>query len=350
MTIYNKNGAELTEAYGTHGSNIDYAYDKHGNAIFQPTSPTPGPQPVPVKKFPLSKVVSYYQAAALEMANTINGLSSQWQSFVFIPDAHGTGDRNHSQAIAMYLIDNSSVERIVLGGDYCHNGWVRSEYEKYRQPYIDNDYALYVCPVIGNHEAFGGKITEAKSCLYADFLKNKTGISGQPKNVYYYIDNTAKKTRFIFLNTSDDGNYSISQKQQEWLVSAVRLPDSSWHFVVCGHVNAGATSFTTLNMANASRVINTIAGSNGNFVGYFCGHQHIDHCGTFNGFRQTMLLNDKLENTDYYPGYSVTNRSAGQVTEQAVSVVSFNTSTRTVKVRRIGAGWASRIATLQYTY
>ena len=63
----------------------------------------------------------------------------------------------------------------------------------------------------------------------------------------------------------------------------------------------------------------------------------------------TMLC-DKFENVNYYDGISVTNRVADTITEQAVSVLSFNFKQRRVVLRRIGAGWSSVLETMQFSY
>jgi hypothetical protein len=54
-----------------------------------------------------------------------------------------------------------------------------------------------------------------------------------------------------------------------------------------------------------------------------------------------------IPDTVYYPGISVTDRVTGTISEQAVSVVSINTTTKDVVIRRIGAG---RNQTLSYNY
>ena len=54
-------------------------------------------------------------------------------------------------------------------------------------------------------------------------------------------------------------------------------------------------------------------------------------------FQQTTLQCDKLETINYYPGISFINRQAGNITEQAVSIISINQKTKQVIIRRIGA-------------
>ena len=59
---------------------------------------------------------------------------------------------------------------------------------------------------------------------------------------------------------------------------------------------------------------------------------------------------DKFENINYYDGISVTDRQVGTVSEQAVSIISINTNTKNVVIRRIGAGLESIVESLHYTY
>ena len=98
---------------------------------------------------------------------------------------------------------------------------------------------------------------------------------------------------------------------------------------------------------NGAAIISAIKECNGKVIGYICGHQHVDITGKWSGIQQTTLLCDKFENTNYYDGISVTNRESGKVTEQAVSVVSINSKTKQVVIRRIGAG---RNSTISYYY
>lgn len=361
--LYDITGSVLSHIYDVEGSELTYGYDVEGALVYdnapvepepepEPPTPVPVPTPTPTQtQYAISNVVDYYRASTEALASTLNGLSSSWQSFVFIPDIHSKSNRKHSQAIAMYLADNTPANMIVLGGDYCKDGWNKNEYTQYVKPFLDSGFRANIFPLVGNHEVIGGNINDAKKTLFSDFLSGKTNVHGSPSNGYYYVDDKSLKIRYMFLNTSDGGYQVVGDTQLAWIRNNVSMPDNTWHLVVLGHVNLDDLGgITDMNLENPAEVISNILVTNGVIVGYFCGHQHIDDCRSIGSLYQTIMLNDKLENIEYYSDLSVTNRVAGTTTEQAVSVVSINRSTRTVIVRRIGAGWTASISSLTYTY
>ena len=336
MSVYSVSGSQLASVYGVNGTALSTAYDINGDAVF-------GGQ-----GYPIENVQSYFRTETLSVAEAVNGLSDDWQTFVFITDPHGSGNRQHSQAIGLYLLANTSASMIVLGGDYSVSNWDKTQYDTYMSPFLNSGLFGNIYAIFGNHETYGGGTAEAKASIYNDFLKDKSNISGQLTDNYYYFDNSAKKTRYMFLNTSDGGETTMSSAQLSWLSTNAVLPASDWSLVVLGHVNlAQMAGVTYMNESNGSAVISAIENCNGTVVGYICGHQHVDICEKIGTFQHTTLICDKLESTNYYQGISVTDRVSGTVTEQAVSVISINTTTKNVVIRRIGAG---RNSTLSYTY
>lgn len=339
MTVYNKSGTALRQIYNR-GETLDLGFDKQGNIIYniEDYSKKTDPDPV-IPKYSINKVQSYFRDRLTTVANIIKGMSSQWQSFVVITDVHmGKLQMNHSAEIAMYLLDNTPCDKIITLGDYCNMEWNKKQYQQYMHKFIKAGFRSYVYPVFGNHETIGGKTVEAKTTLFNDFLSKKD-VYGQPTSMYYFWDNTTTKTRFVVINTSDANAYRVGTTQLEWIKTAVNVPDSTWHVLVFGHVNLyDLGGVTVANMQNPAEIITAIKTCTGNLVGYFCGHQHIDSTTNANSFRQTIFLNDRNETTNYYPGYSVIERPKGTLYEQAVSVVSVNTSTKRVEIRRIGAG------------
>lgn len=327
MTVYDVNGSELASAFNLNGTAIDTVYDVNGNSIS-------------LGGYPLNNVVYYFRTSTQSVGNEINALSDDWDSFIFITDPHGTGNKNNSQAIALWLLANTKASFIVLNGDYSYNAWSKSEYDRFVAPFLASNYVDSIYANIGNHELYGGasSITESKATIYNDFLKDKSNLSGNLESVYYYFDDTTRKVRYIFLNTSDSSGVIMSQTQIDWLTATVQLPTAEWSLVATGHVNIHDMGFANQNESNGSAIISAINTCNGHIVGYFCGHQHIDAIYNTGDFYQATLYCDKLETFNYYEGYSITDRSAGNETEQAVSVISFNTKTGDVVIRRIGVG------------
>lgn len=308
------------------------------------------------EQYAISNVASYYRTPVQSVASSINNLSDDWENIMFITDMHGNADEQHSQAIALYLLDNTPVSMLVFGGDYCEAGWSKSEYNTYMSPIKNSGLTDSIYALMGNHETYANGSVEAKQTIYSDFLEDKTWIVGNPSEIYYYFDDPNRKIRYMFLNTSDGGSsslqYTMTTTQIDWIKNHVTLPDSTWSLLVFGHVNLDTFGITSTTMTgstetNASDIISAINKCNGTIIGYICGHQHIDSTRKSGGFQHMTLLCDKLETTDYYSGVSVTNREAGTTSEQAVSIISINQKERRVVMRRIGAG---RQSTISYTY
>lgn len=347
MSIYNVSGSALSACYDDSGDGLAVAYDINGTQVFS-------------SGYSINNVVSYYREPTLDVCDDVNELSDDWQTFVHITDPHGSGDNQHSQAIAMYVLDNTPANFLVLGGDYVNWYWEKSQWDTYVAPFIENGFDDRVLAVLGNHELIyniDGIVTgdgaEAKQAIYDDFLKDKSYLIGNTARTYYYFDDTIRKIRYMFINTSDvpDGSTSgaigMTDAQLAWIAEYVVMPDSSWSLLVIGHVTLntmGGITYSNIDRGIASTIAQNC---NGSIIGYICGHQHIDLLYNDGNMEHATLMCDLFSNTNYYDGISVTDRVAGTVSEQAVSVISFNTKTKDVVIRRIGAG---RQSTFSYNY
>ena len=338
MPVYKTDGMRTYEVWNYNGQDNSKAYDGSANILLDNT------------EYGIENVVSYYRTELQAMAATISALSSDWQNVVFLTDTHGSANKQHSQAMAIWLAENAPIDFIHLNGDFSNDPWSTSEYLTFVQPFVMRKIAKRTYAAYGNHETYGSQAAESKPNICRDFVYPHSVI-GNFDNLYYYFDNAEKKTRWMVINTSDTSAYTIGQTQLEWIRQNVQLPDTDWHLVVFGHVNLNDLGgITTQNEANAAAVISAIASCNGSIVGYVCGHQHIDDTRNIGDFQQTTLMCDRFENTDYYNGLSYTERVAGTDNEQAITIMSLNTQTREVVFRRIGAGWASIVEGLHYTY
>lgn len=332
-----------------------------------PTKPT----------FSIENVKGCFQERVLAVAEELNmfeGVSEKITHFIFITDMHEDATRkyssvsnyNASQAIAMYLVANTSADKIILGGDYCADEWCEEDYKGYMTPFIENGFADYVYPVSGNHERMLGKYfskdqnafpdsgfagAQARAAICNDFLLSKTNIVGNIEEGYYYLDDTFRKMRFLFINTSDQSKYSMSDNQLRWLGKKALVPpnrDNTWTLVVFGHVNilpAVLTDGTTTNSVeekNGNKIEEVLATWPGNIAGYFCGHQHLDSIyKSARDIHHVVSYCDKFtapSSGEWYKTNKPTTREPDGYTSQAVTVVSINPDGYGVTVRRIGAG------------
>ena len=357
MSIYNISGVALHCIYNRAGSEVNAAFDSNGNAV-------------DFDHYSIENVVSYYRQETQSIKNEINALGEDWQTVIHITDTHGVGNKQNSQAIGLYLLANTTAKMIVLGGDYSANDWSLAEYNQYMTPFFESDYIDNIYAVFGNHEAFSDSSrNQSMPQIYQDFMTGKN-VVGIPENLYFYFDDVNKKTRFMFINTSETHQYNLSDTQIEWIAANAILPSAEWSIVVFGHENIieqsisnyniwivgqGTPSQTDVNKKRHIMIQNAIMASNGHVVGYFCGHQHIDLVSykTIDDRKlyEATLMCDRFENSYYYSDnpelYPETDRVAATSSEQALSVISFNTKTKNVIIRRIGAG---RNKTMAFQY
>ena len=89
----------------------------------------------------------------------------------------------------------------------------------------------------------------------------------------------------------------------------------------------------------AEDVTNALSSTNGTIIGYFCGHEHCDLIQVVNNkFYEVILLNDNCSKDTTFSEITNPDRIPETESEQAVSVVSINTETGDVDIKRIGAG------------
>lgn len=335
--IYDMEGNLIHSAYNLNGESLTHAYDMEGNDVMYESH------------YSIDNVASYFRTSTLSVANDINSLSNDWTSFVYITDPHGSGNENHSQAIGLYLLDNTKADKIILGGDYSISNWSKTEYDTYIAPFLSSGMMRKIYALFGNHEMHGsGAMAQAKNAIYQDFLSGKSNITGNLQENYYYFDDTARKIRYMCINTSDDTETNMSSTQIAWIASNVILPASDWSLLVIGHITLNSMGgITYMNETNGSSIIDAIKGCNGTIIGYLCGHQHIDALYYDGDIHHSTMYTDKFENINYYAGYSITDRVKGTITEQAVTVVSINTTTKDVVFRRIGV---AKNSTMNYNY
>lgn len=340
MPMYKTKGVKAFQMWDYEAVELTHSYDIDGNQLIDNT------------EYGIENVVDYYRQPTLDMCAEISALSSDWQNVIFLTDTHGSANKQHSQAMAIYMLEHvPNIDFIHLNGDYSNDPFSVEQYQTFMSPFLSRKAAIRTYAAHGNHETYGTQSSYAMPMIAEDFLYPKDDLHGNLARTYYYFDNVPKKTRWMVINTSEDTSYSISAKHRQWIQENVILPDTDWHLVVIGHVNLwDCGGITTQNENGATNIINAILSTNGNLVGYICGHQHIDFVGSTGQLWQATLMCDRFDNYNWYDGLSYTERVEGTANEQALSILSLNTKTRNVVIRRIGAGWSDIVGSLHWTY
>lgn len=268
----------------------------------------------------LSDVDSSFQSETEALVTTINATNDNTVNFVILTDTHGSSNGQKSQNVVRYLLKNSKADKLFHLGDMVSNLWDKEEFDTYFAPF---EYCIpQIYPALGNHEQFGGS---GLTTVYNTFLADKTDITGVPEDIYYYLDDTTHKVRYLVLNTSDGGTNKVSNEQIEWIKSAVQLPTNEWGIVILSHypfnsINPPISDDTTMYSSYFEEINNALYTTNGSIISHFCGHVHVDNTSVVDyTYYEQILLNDG-------------------VSGQAISIVSIDLDTSNVTIHRIGVG------------
>ncbi len=348
--------------------------------------------------------------AARAVRNAQDESGAQGVCFALCSDMHIHDNENnyarHLGAIAAAVMDEAEVPLLVNCGDLLTNDslsmaeWMKPCYErawKILKPVKDR-----MLLVQGNHDGAWGAYTAASTAsayqknippekLWQYLFRPQGGhfhrVSG-PTGAYFYVDNTAQKTRFICLN-SHDGQWSenadgtavwntmtggYTRQQIDFLVHALNV-EEGWCIVIASHVPPtgklptdysqirctdlvrGVVSAYALRTAyegsyqhNPERgegewadasVSVDFSGAKGEIAGWFAGHAH----------RDAVVLGDLP-----FPIVTVTcaghfsydpqepERTLGTDSETALDFVTINRKNRTLTLVRLGMGESRQCA------
>lgn len=221
---------------------------------------------------------------------------------------------------------------------------------------------------MGNHDHSHGRISSRE---YGQFLNvGITQAQGHPLTLspngdYGYFDMPGKRTRAIFLNSSDEGYYGYSLAQLRFLIEALSTLPADWtvlsmqhfciktsigHWVSFPNVKAKRQELAIAILeAFAARTKGSAEGLQWDFstlttqafAGFFFGDSHFDHYLKENGIDYTISQGyGGIRDQDMIPGAIKTPFS--RKTQLLVDVVAVKPSKREVRVFRIGAGGEKR--------
>lgn len=312
--------------------------------------------------------------------------------FMNAPKTQHLGMRHFSNALAL----SQDADALIIGGDNNHPDYLNIDVGKKdirttASKILDNDTSSDRFMIMGNHDVgdslilFNGIgkvklneiVSEAEIKQYYRTADNKFGEVRNGDSLYFYKDYPEKKVRLICIETEDtqeivdaDGyikyirmnTHVISQDQMNWIANTALLTTpEGYHVVMYGHaflvedtdVNVNEKIFNNGilgNVIDAWKKGTTYSGASsipdfkisvsvdftkrgaGQFVGYFCGHEHTESMYDFHGFKVVKLLHSLC-----LPGPKNEVRNAESLTEDANSLISIDTMNRAVNIIGFGA-------------
>ena len=290
--------------------------------------------------------LTYMQTKIADVQDKDVLVGQHGDSFVFITDIHYEFNDKNSPPVVKYVLHNSSVNRVVCGGDVISGGgtntkasaltWLNKAQNSFRNIGVN---PLYLR---GNHdnntEIYPAKpeIAISDSELYGILWKPIENEITVGDELNYYFDNPAQKIRYICLDTGHPDTYVMSDAQITWMQNRITELDSGWSVLVLTHQFYSSTPPTK--DGNGTKIeagLDAIYDSaNATIIGVVCGHSHRDYIGTSAKGYPIICTTCDIRGGE---GGGVT-RTAGTITEQAFDVFHIDFANRMIYATRIGSG------------
>lgn len=304
----------------------------------------------------LNRLPSYYEdyirsriATIKNLDNSVNGFS-----FVFVTDTHGQ-NRYYSSNMIRKIVENTNVKTVIGGGDYTGGGYYKNDPMTKEQTYnsVMQNASRFkwitdrVYMVRGNHddgrEGGSKKITSTDlSTILTEQLDSSITKGG---DLYYYVDDTAKKVRLFILdssNTNDVGQGTLDAAQLSWLTAHVNELSTDWTIAVFLHHalnNSEKGDRTNITFyPSGTQVTNVLNSAKCHVACVFCGHQHIDVSKQMAKYPVIATTCDASYDDLYNLLWSDDVRTIGTIAEQAFDVVHVDTVNKKVYCTRFGGG------------
>lgn len=283
---------------------------------------------------------------------TLNG-----DSFVFLTDVHWQSNTKHSPALVKEVIDNVNIGKIICGGDYIGGGG-KSNMMSLMSDCINSFknitrfYGLF-----GNHDSNkigAGSSSDyfSKGETYTLIQKESDFIMDYGEPCYFFFDNPTTKTRYICLDTGEEGT-TLDSAQSNWLSNALASMPTGYHALVFAHIIYQTTTTwhiglqpselaRTSFMNDVCNILDTFNANHSDkkVEAIFGGHVHIDcNFTTIGGIPIVLTDCDARQTfTETSAGSGVANHAVGTINEQCFDVTTVDYANKTIKCVRVGRG------------
>ena len=310
------------------------------------------------------KIPSYWQTALEEGAEAINTAlctaGRNKSAFLFYSDAHWNYGSQMSPKLLKYLYEHTGMTKTFFGGDIVNDEATDYDTMEYLWTWrnmlkgVPNHHS-----VVGNHDdgnATNNLFSEQYVYGYLLAAEETSDIVRGDSGLYYYIDNGAEKTRYIFLDTAYKG---VDTTQQDFVKEALIGTPDGWHIVAIAHIwydtdwtdtsnpvvgalNSGASTLLTMFDSYNAR-----QGDYANCGGWveFCagGHTHWDYNGSSTNGIPVILVE-----TDSKHVRSGLTYTAGTTSESSVNGIIADYDNHKIYIVRIGRGESREVEITNY--
>lgn len=279
--------------------------------------------------------------------------------FSYFTDYHDRAGSFYASAILKYLQDSCGIDKHLFGGDIASPGHGRNDEIPVISRFSQDFKPLNLILACGNHELDNFSMGEIYSLAFKH-LENMPHAELHP-NLYSCYDNVVQKIRYINLNTyrpADEKNgagIGADTEQLTWLCTKLSELSEGWGVVVNMHNYYGWSSTTTgvhyasdggkvvkgiLNAFNTKTAYTSdtftfdFSSANGYVIAIVSGHMHKDYSEyAESGFPIIETVCEACNGID-----QMTTRNKGDISENAIDLFFIDTTAKTIKSIRIGAG------------
>lgn len=288
-------------------------------------------------------------------------------AFLWYTDAHWQTNAKASPDLLEYLQTHTPMSKINFGGDiindptsFTHDN-IKYAYDwRGRIAGLRNHHS-----VPGNHD-LNHNATDVRNMAYAFLLApEESADMVRGDGLYYYIDNNAERTRYIYLDYMTN-DHSAMMEQGQFIVDSLNGTPNGWHIVVIAHRWFQYTSSTEptvgtipkyeseiMSVLDAYNARGTHSASNyfydqdfadGKAKVEFCigGHIHVDYDFTTPG-GIPVILTASDTNQDRSPDETEDSGVVGTISESAVFGIIADYGNNKITVVGVGRGSSREI-------
>ncbi len=291
----------------------------------------------------------YLPAKISDIKADMKKASGHGETFVFVTDIHVPHNSMASPQVIGEILDRTNIGTVIMGGDYMNAHATAKTGLETMEKYIS--LFSFTDPIIirGNHDTnYVGyeAVSDRQFISLVRKYSRRSFTNGD--NMYFTWDNKKARIRHIFLDTGDDNTKFVDKDQLDYLKKQLRSAPEGWHVAVFLHMFLRGRKADKGIVApglyedgrKVKAALDILCGkTKADLIGVFCGHNHTDfHMYSEAGYPVIATTCDSSGIQASYWDPRQPLRPRGTIYEAAFDVVTIDTDSRMIYMKRIGAG------------